>query len=37
MTMKKITQRTSKGPIAIMKVDPKGDFILLENTCIKKV
>jgi hypothetical protein len=37
MTMKKITHRTSKGPIAITRIDPKGDFIVLENTCIKKV
>ncbi len=37
MTMKKITKRTSKGPIAIMKVDTKGEFIVLENTCVKKV
>ena len=37
MTMKKLTKRVSKGPIAITKIDPKGEFILLENTCIKKV
>jgi hypothetical protein len=25
-------QRTSTGPIAISEVDPKGKFIMLENT-----
>ena len=37
MTLKKLTKRVSKGPIAITKIDPKGDFIILENTCVKKV
>jgi len=36
MVMKKTIQRSCKGPISITKVDPRGDFILLENTCVNK-
>ena len=37
MIQKKIIQRSCRGPISITRVDPKGDFIVIENTCIKKV
>lgn len=37
MIQKKITQRSCKGPVSIKRIDPKGDFIVIENTCIKKV
>ncbi len=37
MIQKKITQRSCRGPISIKRIDPKGEYIVIENTCIKKV
>lgn len=37
MIQKKIVQRSCKGPVSVKRVDPKGDYIVIENTCIKKV
>ena len=37
LIQKKIIQRSCKGPISIKRIDPKGDYIVIENTCIKKV
>ena len=37
LIQKKTIQRTCKGPVSIKRIDPKGDYIVIENTCIKKV
>lgn len=37
MIQKKITQRSCRGPISIKRIDPKGEYIVIENTCIRKV
>ncbi|RNA43834.1 intermediate filament tail domain [Brachionus plicatilis] len=36
MIQKKIVQRSCKGPVSIKRIDPKGEYIVIENTCIKK-
>lgn len=36
LIQKKTVKRTCKGPISIKRIDPKGEFIIIENTCIKK-
>jgi hypothetical protein len=37
MIQKKIVQRSCRGPISVKRIDSKGDYIVIENTCIKKV
>ena len=36
LIQKKIIQRSCKGPISIKRVDASGDYIVIENTCIRK-
>jgi len=36
LIQKKIIQRSCKGPISIKRIDPTGDYIVIENTSIKK-
>lgn len=36
LIQKKILQRSCRGPISIKRIDPKGDFIVIENTSVKK-
>ena len=36
LIQKKTIHRTCKGPVSIKRIDPKGDYIVIENTCLKK-
>lgn len=36
LIQKKILQRSCHGPISVKRIDPKGDYIVIENTSIKK-
>lgn len=36
LIQKKILQRTCRGPISIKRIEPKGEYIVIENTSIRK-